>query len=143
MIRALAAADFAAWEQLWLAYLRFYRADVSDDATAVAFRRLSEQTDGMIGLVATDDEGALIGLAHLVFHPSTWSADPYCYLEDLFVAPAARGTGTARQLLEAVFAEARRRGAARTYWETQEFNGPARSLYDQVAHRTSFVIYER
>ena len=143
MIRALAAADFAAWEQLWQAYLRFYRAEVSDEATAVAFRRLSGQTDGMIGLVATDDEGALVGLAHLVFHPSTWSANPYCYLEDLFVAPAARGTGTARRLLEAVFAEARKRGAARTYWETQEFNGPARSLYDQVAHRTSFVIYER
>jgi GNAT superfamily N-acetyltransferase len=143
MIRPLAAADFALWERLWLAYLRFYRAEVSDEVTALAFRRLCDQTDGMIGLVATDEQGELVGLAHLVFHPSTWSADPYCYLEDLFVHPAARGTGTARQLLEAAFAEARRRGAARTYWETQEFNAPARSLYDQVAHRTSFVIYER
>lgn len=143
MIRPLAAADFAPWEQLWLAYLRFYRATVSSEVTAATFRRLCDQTDGMIGLVAIDDHGALAGLAHLVFHPSTWSADPYCYLEDLFVAPAARGTGTATQLLEAVFAEADRRGAARTYWETQEFNAPARSLYDQVAHRTSFVIYER
>lgn len=143
MIRPLAAADFAPWEQLWLAYLRFYRADMSSDVTAATFRRLSDQTDGMIGLVAVDDHRALVGLAHLVFHPSTWSADPYCYLEDLFVAPAARGTGTAAQLLEAVFAEAHRRGAARTYWETQEFNAPARSLYDKVAHRTSFVVYER
>jgi GNAT superfamily N-acetyltransferase len=143
MIRALAAADFASWHRLWLAYLRFYRADVSAEVTAATFRRLCDQTDGMIGLVATDEQGELVGLAHLVFHPSTWSADPYCYLEDLFVTPAARGTGTARQLLEAAFAAARSRGAARTYWETQEFNGPARSLYDQVAHRTSLVIYER
>ena len=143
MIRPLVAADFSPWEQLWLAYLRFYRAAVSDEVTAATFRRLCDQTDGMTGLVALDDRGALVGLAHLVFHPSTWSADPYCYLEDLFVAPPARGTGTAFQLLEAVFAEAGRRGAARTYWETQEFNGPARSLYDQVAHSTSFVVYER
>ena len=143
MIRALAAADFSAWKQLWLGYLRFYRAEISDEVTAATFRRLCDQTDGMIGLVATGDEGTLLGLAHLVFHPSTWSAAPYCYLEDLFVAPAARGTGTARQLLEASFAEAGRRGAARTYWETQEFNAAARSLYDQVAHRTSFVVYER
>jgi GNAT superfamily N-acetyltransferase len=143
MIRALTAADFAGWQPLWLAYLRFYRAEVSTEVTATTFRRLCDQADGMVGLVATDEEGALIGLAHLVFHPSTWSADPSCYLEDLFVAPAARGTGTARQLLEATFAEAGRRGAARTYWETQEFNAPARSLYDQVAHRTSFVVYER
>jgi GNAT superfamily N-acetyltransferase len=143
VIRALAAADFADWERLWQAYLRFYRATVSDEVTAATFRRLCDQTDGMIGLVAADEQGVVVGLAHLVFHPSTWSADPYCYLEDLFVAPAARGTGTARQLLDAVFAEAGRRGAARTYWETQEFNAPARSLYDQVAHRTSFVVYER
>jgi len=143
MIRALAEADFSEWDQLWQAYLRFYRAEVSSEVTAATFRRLCGQADGLTGLVATDERGALIGLAHLVFHPSTWSADPYCYLEDLYVAPAARGTGTARELLEAVFAEAGRRGAARTYWETQEFNGPARSLYDQVAHRTSVVIYER
>jgi GNAT superfamily N-acetyltransferase len=143
MIRELAAGDFPAWERLWQAYLRFYRAEVTGAVTAATFRRLCDQADGMTGLVASDDQGELVGLAHLVSHPSTWSADPYCYLEDLFVTPAARGTGTARQLLDAAFAEAHRRGAARTYWETQEFNAPARSLYDQVAHRTSFVIYER
>jgi GNAT superfamily N-acetyltransferase len=143
VIRPLAHSDYAAWSPLWQAYLRFYRAEVSSEVTAATFRRLCDQTDGMTGLVATDQQGALMGLAHLVFHPSTWSTELYCYLEDLFVTPAARGTGAARQLLEATFAEAGRRGAARTYWETQEFNGPARSLYDQVAHRTSFVVYER
>jgi GNAT superfamily N-acetyltransferase len=143
MIRALAAADFPSWDRLWLAYLRFYRAEVSPEVTAGTFRRLCDQTDGMVGIVAVDERDELVGLAHLVFHPSTWSADLYCYLEDLFVDPAARGTGTARELLEAVFAAASSRGAARTYWETQEFNAPARSLYDQVAHRTSFVVYER
>lgn len=143
MIRELADADFESWKRLWLAYLRFYRAEVGDEVTAATFRRLCGRTDGLIGFVATDERGELAGLAHLVFHPSTWSAEPYCYLEDLYVAPSARGTRAARDLLDAVFAEAQRRGATRTYWETQEFNGPARSLYDQVAHRTSFVVYER
>jgi GNAT superfamily N-acetyltransferase len=143
MIRALATADFAAWNRLWLAYLRFYRVEVSDEVTEATFARLCAGTGGMTGLVAVGEDGALTGLAHLVFHPSTWSVEPHCYLEDLFVDPAARGGGTARTLLEAVFAEAERRGADRMYWETQEFNGAARSLYDQVAHRTSFIIYER
>jgi GNAT superfamily N-acetyltransferase len=143
MIRELADADFESWKRLWLAYLRFYRAQVSDEVTAATFGRLCGQADGLVGLVATGERGELVGLAHLVFHPSTWSTEPYCYLEDLFVAPAARGSGAARELLDAVFAAAQRRGAARTYWETQEFNGAARSLYDQVAHRTSFVVYER
>jgi GNAT superfamily N-acetyltransferase len=142
VIRPLADTDFAAWQPLWQGYLRFYRAAVSDEVTADTFRRLAAGADGLAGFVA-DDGGELVGLAHLVFHPSTWSSRPYCYLEDLFVSRSARGSGAARELLDAVFAEAERRGAARMYWETQEFNGPARALYDQVAHRTSFVIYER
>jgi GNAT superfamily N-acetyltransferase len=143
VIRALKLTDYPRWQQLWQAYLRFYREEVSDEVTAATFRRLRDQADGMIGFVATDEKDDLVGIAHLVFHPSTWSTSPYCYLEDLYVSPDARGTGTARDLIEAVFAEADRRGATRTYWETQQYNGRARSLYDQVAHATSFIIYER
>jgi GNAT superfamily N-acetyltransferase len=145
MIRALTADDYPGWLPLWRGYLRFYRGEVSDEVTLGTFRRLAGGLDGMTGLVAEDPAGtgSLAGLAHLVFHPSTWASQPYCYLEDLFVAPAARGSGLSRQLIDAVYAEADRRGAARVYWETQEYNGAARSLYDLVAHRTSFVIYER
>jgi GNAT superfamily N-acetyltransferase len=145
MIRALAADDYPRWLPLWQGYLRFYRGEVSDEVTLGTFRRLAFGLDGMTGLVAEDPAGTgtLAGLAHLVFHPSTWASQPYCYLEDLFVAPSARGSGLSRQLIDAVYAEADRRGAARVYWETQEYNGAARSLYDLVAHRTSFVIYER
>jgi GNAT superfamily N-acetyltransferase len=145
MIRALTADDYPGWLPLWRGYLRFYRGEVSDEVTLGTFRRLAGGLDGMTGLVAEDPAGTgnLAGLAHLVFHPSTWASQPYCYLEDLFVAPSARGSGLSRQLIDAVYAEADRRGAARVYWETQEYNGAARSLYDLVAHRTSFVIYER
>jgi GNAT superfamily N-acetyltransferase len=145
MIRALATSDYPEWLPLWRGYLRFYRGEVSDEVTLDTFRRLAGEQDGMTGLVAEDPSGSggLAGLAHLVFHPSTWASQPYCYLEDLFVAPSARGSGLSRQLIDAVYAEADRRGAARVYWETQEYNGAARSLYDLVAHRTSFVVYER
>jgi GNAT superfamily N-acetyltransferase len=143
MVRPLLPTDFDAWRELWLGYLRFYRQEVDDQVTRKTFDRLAGGSGPLIGLVAEDQTGRLLGMAHLVFHPSTWSAADSCYLEDLFVAPEARGTGMARELLEATFAEADRRGVGRTYWETQEFNAPARSLYDQVARRTSFIIYER
>ena len=39
--------------------------------------------------------------------------------------------------------EVDRRGADRVYWYTQQYNAPARSLYDVVGHLTSFVGYER
>src|ERR1044071_78398 len=150
-IRALDAGDYAGWLPLWQGYLRFYRGEVSDEVTRETFRRLAGGLDGMTGLVAEDPAGpgagsgagSLAGLAHLVFHPPTWASPPHCYLAALFASPAAGGSGLSRQLIDAVYAEADRRGAGRVYWETQEYNGAARSLYDLVAHRTSFVVYER
>jgi GNAT superfamily N-acetyltransferase len=141
-VRPLRAEDRDAWHPLWDAYLRFYRAELTPATTDDAFARLAEQRDGMFGLVAEAD-GTLVGLAHVVVHPSTWTTDRYAYLEDLYVSAAGRGTGAGRALIEAVYARADELGAPHVYWHTQEYNGAARSLYDQVGHRTSFVVYER
>jgi GNAT superfamily N-acetyltransferase len=143
MIRGVEAADYDAWSELWQGYLSFYRAQVPETTSARTFNRLVRQSDGMVGLVAVGDDGQLLGFAHMVFHPSTWSDTTYCYLEDLFVSTAARGTTTGRDLILATYDEADRRGATNTYWQTQQYNGAARSLYDQLAHPTSFIIYER
>jgi GNAT superfamily N-acetyltransferase len=96
-----------------------------------------------IALVAVDDADIPIGLAHVLFHRSTWSNGFYCYLEDLFVDPARRGKGIGRALIEAVYARADAQGCSRTYWMTQETNATARALYDCVATKSPFVQYRR
>ena len=111
--------------------------------TEATFRRLCEGTDGFFGLLAENDDGGPVGLAHAVFHPATWTTGTYCYLEDLFVSRGGRGSGAGRLLIEGVYEEADRRGADRVYWHTHQDNAPARSLYDAVAHATSFVVYQR
>jgi GNAT superfamily N-acetyltransferase len=141
-VRPLRDDDRRDWERLWRGYLRFYRADVEPQVTDATFARLRDRSAGFAGLLAVDTEDRPVGLAHLVFHGSTWSASTYCYLEDLYVDPAQRGGGVARSLFDAVYALARERGADRVYWHTQEFNAPARSLYDTVGRLTSFVMYE-
>lgn len=142
-VRRLQDGDRERWLKLWDGYLSFYRADVPDDVTELTFRRLRDEAEGMLGLVAVAFHGQPVGLAHLVFHPSTWSRTTYCYLEDLYVDPSARGGGVSQALFDAVFVEAQARGSERVYWQTQEFNGAARSLYDTVGRLTSFVVYER
>jgi len=116
-VRPIHAGDHGPWRRLWTAYLKFYRESI-------------------------DDSDQPIGFAHLVFHPSTWSSSRYCYLEDLYVDPARRGDGTAGDLFDGVYALAREQHATRVYWHTQQFNAPARSLYDTVGRLTSFVVYE-
>lgn len=141
-VRRLRAADREGWQRLWEQYLRFYRADLPASTSDSTFARLCAGDSGLVGLVAVDAAGGALGLAHLILHPSTWGQTPYCYLEDLFVDRAGRGTGVAARLFEALYETARTYGATRVYWHTQGYNGAARSLYDTVGQLTSFVVYE-
>jgi GNAT superfamily N-acetyltransferase len=141
-IRALRLEDWDDWRALWGGYLAFYRAELPDAVSRATFDRLCAGDEGMFGLLAVDDAGRGIGMADCVIHASTWSRQPKCYLEDLFVAPSARGKDVGLLLLRAVRQEAKARGAEPVYWHTQQYNGRARSLYDQVARPTSFVVYE-
>ena len=141
-IRPLRPGDRARWDPLWQGYLRFYRHPLPDEVTEGAFARLTEPKGALRGLTAERD-GALLGFAHYQFHPSTWALRDYCYLEDLYVDPAARGGGVGRALIHAVYAQADRAQAATVYWLTQEFNADGRALYDTLARRTSFIRYER
>ncbi len=143
-LRALERRDYAQWLPLWHGYLDFYREELSEATTKSTFERLTGGDGQMFGFIALDgpqDEDG-VGLVHCIIHPTTWSRRPYCYLEDLFVAPFGRGTSVGRQLIETAKAESEARGAGHLYWHTQEFNGRARSLYDQVAQLTSFIVYQ-
>jgi len=141
-IRAIRASDRHSWQLLWDGYLRFYRQHLTVEVTDATFARLLDERVQPHGLVAEGD-GRLVGFVHYVFHPTTWSQKDNCYLEDLYVDPAARGGGVGRSLIRAVYAKADQANAAGVYWMTQEFNAEGRALYDTVARRTSFIRYER
>ena len=142
-IRPLRDADRGAWEALFKGYIHFYEAKVPDDVIAATWQRLVAQEDGLFGLLAVDEEDHPIGLAHALFHRSTWSPTTYCYLEDLYVDRDGRRHGVGRMLIEAVYREADARGATRTYWATKEDNRTARRLYDRLARLSPFVQYRR
>lgn len=97
----------------------------------------------MFVLGAFDASGALIGIVHAIYHRSCWTEAPYCYLQDLFTAPDARGQGAGAALIEAVYERARRDGASRVYWLTHETNTTARALYDRLANNAGFIQYRK
>jgi ribosomal protein S18 acetylase RimI-like enzyme len=140
-IRPLRAEDRAAWEPLWQGYLTFYEASLSDEVTQTTWTRLLDPAEPVRGLGA-HLSGSLVGIAHLVYHRTTWSIEDRCYLNDLFTAPEARGRGVARALIEAVYRDASAAGAERVYWLTHESNATAQALYDKVASRTGFIQYK-
>ena len=142
IVRPLTVADKSAWLPLWAAYLEFYKTSVAPEVTETSFARLTGLDDSMFGLVAEQD-GRIVGIAHCIAHRSTWAQGLYLYLNDLFVAPDARGSGAGRALIEAVYARADAMGMERVYWLTHETNAAARKLYDQIAVNDGFVEYRR
>lgn len=60
---------------------------------------------------------------------STFQARPGIYLEDLFVRPAARGTGIGKALLARVAAIAVERGCTRLVWSALDWNELAIRFY--------------
>lgn len=142
-IRPLTSADQPAWRKLWTAYLEFYETTVSEEVYQTAFSRMLSDTPGEFqGLIAELD-GNPVGLAHFLFHRTLWSVEDTCYLMDLFADPSVRGQGIGRALIEAVHVAAKETGIPGVYWLTQEFNYKGRMLYDQVAEKTPFIVYEK
>lgn len=141
IVRPLHAADYEAWLPLWQGYLAFYESSVSDEQTALTWQRLLDPAFNLHAFVAVS-AGNAVGFTHYLFHPATWAQNDYCYLEDLFVTPAARSLGAGRALIGAVKAAAAGRGASKVYWLTQTHNQTARHLYDQVASDTGFMHYQ-
>lgn len=141
-IRPLTPDDRAAWEPLWLGYQTFYKATIPAETTEISWQRFHDPAEPIYALGAFLD-GELVGIVHYLFHRSTWTVGPYCYLQDLFTAQAARGHGVGRALIEAVYAAAREHGASRVYWLTHETNAEAMVLYNKVADRSGFLQYRK
>jgi len=143
LVRDVSRADEMRWRELFRGYTDFYNEVVPQAVVDLTWQRIVAGEDGMAGLVAVDGAGTVCGLANLVFHRSTWAADCYCYLEDLYADANMRGQGIGRALIEGTYALADARGASRTYWMTQDTNVTARRLYDRVGVLTPFVQYRR
>src|SRR6476469_8876069 len=72
------------------------------------------------------------GVAEVRLRPSIMTGALDAYLEELYVAPAKRGQGLGRALLERAMETARRQGAARMELGTSEDDVAARALYESA-----------
>jgi GNAT superfamily N-acetyltransferase len=143
LIRPLRATDEADWRRLWTGYLQFYQTTVPEAVYVSTFARLLGEDPRDFTALVAEVEGQLLGLTHYLFHRHAWKIEEVCYLQDLYVDPAARGLGLGRALIEAVYARADAAGAPAVYWLTQDFNAEARQLYDRIAQVTPFIRYVR
>jgi GNAT superfamily N-acetyltransferase len=140
LVRQLKAGDKSEWTPLWQGYLEFYKTELSDEQSELTWQRLLDTNYNLHCLVVEVD-GKIQGITHYSFQTSTWAHKNYCYLEDLFTAPASRGKGLGRLLIDSVKDIAVSEGSSRLYWNTDETNATARKLYDSYSLDSGKVQY--
>jgi GNAT superfamily N-acetyltransferase len=146
LIRPAQPNDFGQWLPLWDGYNQFYgrhgATALPEEITRATWSRFFDSYEPVHALVA-ELENQLVGLAHYLFHRSTISIQPTCYLQDLFTLSSMRGRGVGRGLISSVYERVREAGSTRVYWLTHQTNTTARRLYDQMAEDSGFIVYRK
>jgi GNAT superfamily N-acetyltransferase len=136
-------SDLAELLPLVRAYCDFYEVAPSDEDLLSLSRALLDDPDHEgVQLIARDAQGAAVGFATLFWSWNTLSAARIGVMNDLYVAPSARGTGVADELIRACEHECRLHGAATLDWQTAKDNERAQRVYERVgAKRSEWVDY--
>jgi GNAT superfamily N-acetyltransferase len=131
-----APADAADVARLLTAFRDWWGRDEPDDAS---FRT---SVDRVIGrddtefLLAASDDAPPRGVVQLRYRWSVWTEAEDCWLEDLYVEDAARGTGMGRALVATSLERARERGCRRVELDVNTGNPAARTLYESMGFAT-------
>ncbi len=141
IVRPVKADDKEAWATLYAAYAEFYNVPQTSEMRDRVWAWLNDPKHEVSGFVA-DDDGALIGFAHVRGFARPLAAATGLYLDDLYVSPDARGTGAGPAFLEAAKGFAARQGHSVVRWITAADNSRARGLYDKHAKATEWVTYD-
>jgi GNAT superfamily N-acetyltransferase len=141
-IERVTETDLTELLPLMRAYCDFYEVAPSDDELLELSRALIADPEHEGIQLLARDEGRAVGFATIFWSWATTSAERIGVMNDLFVAPEARGTGVAEALIEACRAECNARGAGKLTWQTAPDNAAAMKLYDRVgARREQWVDY--
>jgi GNAT superfamily N-acetyltransferase len=89
----------------------------------------------MAEVVIGETNGAPQGFALFFHNFSTFEGRPGIYLEDLYVRPAARGSGLGKALLLHLAHLAEQRGCARLEWSVLDWNAPSIGFYQSLGAR--------
>lgn len=128
--------DLADLLPLVRAYCDFYETSPSDDGLLWVSRTLiADPERAGMQLLARGTDGTAAGFATVFWSYDTSDACRIGIMNDLFVAPAARGTGLADALIDACADLCLERDVPRLEWVTGAENLRAQAVYDRVGGR--------
>jgi len=140
-IRPVSESERSQWEQMFQAYAEFYKTTIPEGGFDRVWQWVFDPANDFWCDIAENDKGQLIGFTQYQLMHRSLGGSMVCYLSDLYVEPSVRGSGTGRAMIDHVLAFAKNKGLPGVRWLTQEFNYPARMLYDSYGPKTDFILY--
>ena len=141
MIRPIKIEDKAHWEKLYKSYAEFYKVEMNDKILQTVWNWLHDKNHEVEGLVYQADE-YIVAIAHYRRMPRPLFGKDIGFLDDLFVDPDHRGKRIGEKIIKELQKISKSRGWDVIRWTPRNNNIRANCLYDRVAEKTSWDMYE-
>ena len=141
MIRQIKTEDRNDWKKLYKSYAEFYEVEMNDKILQKVWSWLHDKNHEVEGLVYVVNEN-IVAFAHYRRMPRPLIGKDIGFLDDLFVDPDHRGKRIGEKIINELQKISKSRGWDLIRWTTRNNNIRAKSLYDRVAEKTSWDMYE-
>jgi len=141
MVRDIEIKDKVEWEKLYYGYADFYKVEITEEILNTVWNWLHDLKHELNGLVYEIDNH-IVAIAHYRQMPSPLRGKNIGFLDDLFVHPDFRGRKIAEDIINKLNDISKEQGWGLIRWITRNDNHSAKSLYDRVAKKSTWDVYE-
>ena len=141
MVRNIEIKDKVEWEKLYYGYADFYKVEITEEIINTVWNWLHDLKHELNGLVYEIDNH-IVAIAHYRQMPSPLRGKNIGFLDDLFVHPDFRGRKIAEDIINKLNDISKEQGWGLIRWITRNDNHSAKSLYDRVAKKSTWDVYE-
>ena len=141
IIRQINSKDFDKWRSAYHYYAEHYEVSLTEEGIKTTWNWLMDDKQTLRGIVA-ENKNNIIGIAHYRAMPSPLRGKYIGFLDDLIIIPEKRGTGIGKQLLDKIKEIGIKEKWSIVRWITKDDNYQARTLYDKVAVKSDWNMYE-
>ena len=141
MIRNIGIKDKLEWEKLYQGYADFYKVEITEKILNTVWNWLHDTEHELNGLVFEVDKN-IVAIAHYRRMPSPLRGKNIGFLDDLYVHPHFRGRKIAEEIINKLNDISKEQGWGLIRWITRNDNHSAKSLYDRVAKKSTWDVYE-
>ena len=141
MIREIQLKDKQQWEKLYKGYADFYKVEMNNKILQAVWNWLHDKNHEVDGLVY-EINNSIVALAHYRKMPRPLKGNNIGFLDDLYVDPEHRGKRIGEKILNKLKEISKSKEWNLIRWITRDDNLRAKSLYDRVAQKTTWKLYE-